>query len=284
VYKAGEDIKKGQKLLSKGHVIRAQDVALLANVQTISIPVYKKPIIAIIPTGTELTDDFDEYGKNAFKKINTNGPFIAFIAKEMGAIPNNFQITEDNLDLLKERLKVAVEDSDIVITIGGSSMGKYDLVAESINCIGKPGIIAHGIRLDRGRVTGLGVVDTKPIIMLPGPIQGALNAFIAFVRPLIRSFLGLPQKSNMSFYATITEDWIARNKFIDFKKIVYVRVTRGVDSLVATPYIGETQSISLLNKSNGYIEVSEETNKIKCGQKVLVNLLPGFSFMNDCMF
>jgi molybdopterin molybdotransferase len=283
VYEAGSDIKRGEKVLSEGHVLRAQDTALLANLKFMNIPVFQKPIVAIIPTGSELTDNICEFKNNNFKKIiNTNGPFISFITGEIGAIPNSFPVTEDNLDELKAKLKLALDESDIVVTIGGSSMGKHDLVAESINSIEKSGIIVHGVRLDRGRVSGLGVINEKPIVMLPGPIQGALNAFIAFVRPLVRSFQGLPQISNLSIFATITDNWIARKKFINFKKIIYVKVySNSNNNLVATPYIGETQSISLLTKCNGYIEVSEETVEIKSGEKVLVNLLPGFSFIKD---
>lgn len=285
VYEAGSDIKRGRKVLSKGQILRAQDMTLLANLKFMSVPVFQKPKVAIITTGSELTDNLSEYKNNNFKKIiNTNGPFISLITGEIGAIPYSFPVTEDNLDLLKTKLKLALEESDIVVTIGGSSIGKHDLVAESINSIGKPGLIVHGVRLDRGRVSGLGVINEKPIVMLPGPIQGALNAFIAFARPLIRSFQGLTQKSNLSVIATITDNWIARKKFINFKKIVYVKVHTHDNNLVAIPYIGETQSISLLTKCNGYIEVSEETVEIKTGEKVLVNLLPGFSFIKDRLF
>ncbi|MGN6709346.1 MAG: molybdopterin molybdotransferase MoeA [Candidatus Nitrosocosmicus sp.] len=285
VYESGSDIKRGSEVLSKGQILRVQDMTLLANLKLMSVPVFQKPKVAIIPTGSELTDNLTEYKNNSFKKIiNTNGPLISFITGEIGAIPYSFPVIEDNLDLLKTKLKLAFEESDIVVTIGGSSIGKHDLVAESVNSIGKPGLIIHGVRLDRGRVSGLGVINEKPVVMLPGPIQGALNAFIAFVRPMIRSFQGLPQKSNLSVIATISDDWTARKRFINFKKIVYVKVCTHKNNLIAIPYVGETQSISLLTKCNGYIEVPEETIEIKTGEKVLVNLLPGFSFIKDRLF
>ncbi|MGN6348469.1 MAG: molybdopterin molybdotransferase MoeA [Candidatus Nitrosocosmicus sp.] len=285
VYESGSDIKRGSEVLSKGQILRVQDMTLLANLKLMSVPVFQKPKVAIIPTGSELTDNLTEYKNNSFKKIiNTNGPLISFITGEIGAIPYSFPVIEDNLDLLKTKLKLAFEESDIVVTIGGSSIGKHDLVAESVNSIRKPGLIIHGVRLDRGRVSGLGVINEKPVVMLPGPIQGALNAFIAFARPMIRSFQGLPQKSNLSVIATISDDWTGRKRFINFKKIVYVKVCTHKNNLIAIPYVGETQSISLLTKCNGYIEVPEETTEIKTGEKVLVNLLPGFSFIKDRLF
>ncbi|MGN6822110.1 MAG: molybdopterin molybdotransferase MoeA, partial [Candidatus Nitrosocosmicus sp.] len=285
VYQAGSDIKRGTKVLSKGQILRAQDMTLLANLKFISVPVFQKPKVAIIPTGSELTDNLNEYKNNNFKKIiNTNGPLISFITGEIGAIPYSFPVTEDNVDSLRTKLKLALEESDIVVTIGGTSIGKHDLVAESINSIGKPGVVVHGVRLDRGRVSGLGVINEKPVVMLPGPIQGTLNAFIVFARPLIRSFQGLPQKSNLSVIAIISDNWTARKKFINFKKIVYVKVYTHNNNLVVIPYIGETESISLLTKCNGYIEVPEDTMEIKAGEKVLVNLLPGFSFIKDRLF
>jgi molybdopterin biosynthesis enzyme len=127
----------------------------------------------------------------------------------------------------------------------------------------------------------LAVIDKKPIILLPGPIQGALNAFIAFVRPLVRVFSGLDEKSDLAVLATITEKWSARKKFHNFTKIVYVKVLEKGGGYLATPLAGETQSISLLVKSNGYIVIDEEVTNIDAGQKVKVNLLPGFSYTKD---
>jgi molybdopterin molybdotransferase len=285
VYNAGADIKKGEKVLAKGQIIRVQDMAFLAHLKFNMVPVFRKPIVAIIPTGTELTDNIEENKFNKIQKvINTNSPIISAIIDEIGGLPIDYGVAPDKLDILKKKMESALEKSDIVVTIGGSSVGKKDIVETTINSIGLPGVIVHGVKLDRGRVSGLAVIDKKPIIILPGPIQGTLNAFIVFVRPLIRLFSGLAQKKDLTILATITENWNARKKFINFTKIVYVKVCREDKGFIATPQIGETQSISLLYKSNGYLVIPEEVTHIKAGEKIEVSLMPGFSFIKDSFF
>jgi molybdopterin molybdotransferase len=285
VYNAGADIKKGEKVLAKGQIIRVQDTAFLAHLKFNMVPVFRKPIVAIIPTGTELTDNIEENKINKIQKvINTNSPIISAIIDEIGGLPIDYGVVPDKSDILKKKIESALEKSDIVVTIGGSSIGKKDIVETTINSIGLPGVIVHGVKLDRGRVSGLAVINKKPIIILPGPIQGALNAFIVFARPLIRRFSGLAQKKDFTILATITENWDARKKFINFTKIVYVKVCREDKGFIATPQIGETQSISLLYKSNGYLVIPEEVTHIKAGEKIEVSLMPGFSFIKDSFF
>ncbi len=282
VYHAGSDIREGEKVLHKGQVLRSQEMALLAFLNISMVPIFRKPIIAIIPTGTELTDDVEENKKGKTQKIiNTNGPILSCIIEETGGTPLNFAVTPDKMDILEYNIKIALIKSDIVITLGGTSVGEHDIVETTINSFGNPGVLVHGVKLDRGRVSGLGVINGKPIFMLPGPIQGALNAFIVFVRPLVRMFSGLSQKSDVKIVATITENWQARKKFFNFTKIVYVNVFRNEDSFLAKPMTGETQSLSLLTKSNGYVIIPERVTSINAGEKVEVNLLPGFSYIGD---
>jgi molybdenum cofactor synthesis domain-containing protein len=284
VYSTGSDIRLGKKVLFRGQILRSQEMALLAYLRISSVPIFSKPRVAVIPTGTELTDDIEENKKNKIQKvINTNGPIFTCIIEEIGGIPLNFAVTPDIMSILEKNIKIALKNSDIIITLGGSSVGEHDIVVTTINSFGTPGVLVHGIKLDRGRVAGVGAINRKPIIILPGPIQGALNAFIVFVRPLIRIFSGRSPKSDSKIVATITDNWQARKKFLKFTKILYVHLSRNGDKFLAEPVIGETQSLSLLIKSNGYVIVPEEVVNIDAGQNIEVNLLPGFSYIKDSM-
>jgi molybdopterin molybdotransferase len=283
VYLAGTDVKKKERVLFKGQLLRAQDTGMLASLKFREVPVFRKPVVGIIPTGTELTDDLEENNdKNGGQKIlNTNGPMIASLIDEIGGIPLSYKATPDTHCILKSNIETALKDSDMILTIGGTSVGMQDIVETTINSFGEPGVLVHGVKLDRGRVSGLAVIDKKPLILLPGPVQGALNAFIVFVRPLVGVFSGRAGKSDLTVLAAITENWYARKKFTDFTKIVYVRVSKQRGEFVATPLAGETQSMSLLVKSNGYTVVPEEVTNIKAGNKIEVSLLPGFSYIKD---
>ncbi len=281
IFKKGSDIKKGETILKRGQLIRIQDASYLANLNYYIIPVYRKPIVAIIPTGTELTDNIEEISdQNSFKILNTNSPFIAKVIGEMGGISKDYGVTPDDQDILKQKIELAISESDIIITIGGSSVGKQDIVESTINLLGTPGVITHGVKLDRGRVSGLGLINNKPIIILPGPIQGALSGFIVFVRPLIKIFSGLSQKNDFVIPAVITNDWNAREKFSTFTKIVYVKISKESSGFKASINIGETESISLFVRSNGFVILPEKKTSIKAGEIVDVNLISGFSYMN----
>ena len=274
-FKGGE-ISRKDLLLNARHVLRTQDLALVTILGIRKLRVYKKPRVAIIPTGSELTNDVDDAKRG--KILNTNSTVLSNLIAISGGIPLDLGITLDNIDKIKNKIKVGLSKSDIILTTGGSSVGVRDLVAESINDIGNPGILVHGIKLDRGRVTGLAALRSKPVIVLPGPIQGAVNAFIVFAQPLIRFMLGLHPYTKPYISAKITKGWNARKKFQDFTKIVYVKMSQTeLGEFHAMPMIGETTDITVLTKSNGFILVPERMTMLKKGQQVKINIIPGLS-------
>jgi molybdopterin molybdotransferase len=278
---AGKDITKDKLMFRKGHLLRIQDISLLNSMRVKKLNVYKKPKVAIIPTGSELTNDINEvaYGKI----LNTNGQIISTLIEASGGIPVDLGITSDNVKMIKSKINNALSQNNIVLTIGGSSVGHKDLIAETINSMGKPGILAHGIKLDRGRVTKIAALKSKPIIILPGPIQGAINAFIVLALPLIRSLIGLSHNNYVFINAQITDNWKARKKFQNFVKILYVRLSysKTNNSIKAEPITGETSNMTVMTRANGYVLVSEKITKIEKENNVQVNLLPGFSFASS---
>jgi molybdenum cofactor synthesis domain-containing protein len=273
----GSEIACKDLLLTKRHILRAQDLALIAMLGIRKLKIFKKPKVAIIPTGNELTEDIADIKRG--KILNTNSKVISNLIEKLGGTPLDLGITPDNIHKIKNKIRLALSQSDIILTTGGSSVGLRDLVAESINYIGKPGILVHGIKLDRGRVTGLAALHRRPVIILPGPLQGAVNAFIVFAQPLIRFMLGLYPFNKPFISAKLTEDWNARRKFQDFTKIIYVKLTLSESGeFHAKPITGETTDITVLTGSNGFILVPERSTMLKRGQKVKINIFPGLSF------
>jgi molybdenum cofactor synthesis domain-containing protein len=276
----GSEIARKDLLLNKRHVLRAQDLALISMLGIRKLKIFKKPRVAIIPTGDELTEEITDIKRG--KILNTNSRVISNLIETSGGTPLNLGITPDNIHKIKNKIRLALSKSDIILTTGGSSVGLRDLVAESINDIGKPGILVHGVKLDRGRVTGLAALRSRPVIILPGPIQGAVNTLIVFARPLIRFMLGLQPFNNPFISAKLTEDWNARKKFRTFTKIVYVKMSRAPSGEInAKPITGETTDITVLTGTNGYVLVSERLTMLKRGQQVKINMLPGLSFSSD---
>jgi molybdenum cofactor synthesis domain-containing protein len=273
----GSEIARKDLLLNKRHVLRAQDLALISMLGIRKIKVFKKPRVAIIPTGNELTEEITDIKLG--KILNTNSRVISNLIETSGGIPLDLGITPDNISKIKNKIRLALSKSDIILTTGGSSVGLRDLVAESINDIGKPGILVHGVKLDRGRVTGLAALRSRPVIILPGPIQGAVNAFIVFAQPLIRLILGLQPFNKPFISAKLTQDWNTRRKFQNFTKIVYVKMSRSASGdFYVKPITGETTDITVLTGTNGFILVPERLTTLKEGQQVKINIFPGLSF------
>jgi len=273
----GSEIARKDMLLRKRHILRAQDLALISMLGIRKLKIFKKPRVAIIPTGNELTEDITDLKRG--KILNTNSRVISNLIEISGGTPLDLGITPDNIHKIQNKIRFALSESDIILTTGGSSVGLRDLVAESINDIGKPGILVHGVKLDRGRVTGLAALRRRPVIILPGPIQGAVNAFIVFALPLIRLMLGLQPFNKPFISAKLTENWNARKKFHNFTKIVYVKMWRlESGEFHAKPITGETTDITVLTGTNGFILVPERLTMLKRGQKVKINIFPGLSF------
>ena len=278
---SGENILRNSLLFNQGKILRGQDVALLSLVGINKTHVYQKPKVAIIPTGDELTDNLKEvkYGKI----LDTNGHFISKLVLEAGGSAIDLGISPDDISRIKKKITSALDKADLILTIAGSSVGKYDFVKRSINSLGKPGVLAHGVKLDRGRVTGIGTLRGKPIIMLPGPIQGAINAFITFTRPLLEYLLGLPESDGLVIKGTLMEKWQARKRFRDFTKIVYVFAWKTKAGIIrAFPIIGDTADLTVLTRANGYLVLPENKTAIAAGEKVQIHILPGLSYPSGC--
>ena len=281
VHQRGHDIKKGQEVMKRGRILRPQDIGLLELLHVTKVKVFKRPRVAIISTGSELTNEA-RYVK-AGKVLDTNSGIISKLVEELGGLSFRMGITPDDIPKIRNKIESAMAQSmDLVLTLGGSSVGTYDLVETAINSMGKPTILFHGVKLDRGRVTGVAVIKGKPIIIMPGPIQGAVNAFIVFAYPIIKLLSGHIKGKPLRVDARMVQEWNARKRFPNFMKIIYVRLRiKKNGEYVADTIVGETESLTTLTKSNGYVLVDERTTHIKAGSKVKVNLLPGLSYVND---
>jgi molybdopterin biosynthesis enzyme len=154
-------------------------------------------------------------------------------------------------------------DSDIVVTIGGTSVGVKDFVPDAVNALGKPGVVVQGVSLRPGAVSGFGIVGGKPVIMLPGHIGSCIAGFYLFVAPLIRYYLGyegdgmLPKLS-----AKLTETLETGPQF----RFQLTHLKKVEDKLLAEQVEGGSSALTTIVKSNGYIIVPPHTTLSKGSQ------------------
>jgi molybdopterin biosynthesis enzyme len=188
-------------------------------------------------------------------------------------------IVTDEVDRIATRVEHALEVSDLLLTLGGTSLGEKDLVEQALRRVSRSSRIIHGIMMDRGRVAGIAEVRGKPLVMLPGPVQAATNAFLLLGIPLIYRLAGRNESALPVLTARLREGWTARRKFANFTKVLYVRLARKGGEFVAQPLVRETESMTILTDSDGFVVVPEQTVELRAGARVSVRLLPGFSYV-----
>ncbi|NIP67344.1 hypothetical protein GWN63_06525 [Candidatus Bathyarchaeota archaeon] len=281
VVRRGSDIEKGQPILSRGHRLRAQDLTMLATLGVETVEVVKRPRVAIICVGDELTDQPRETRPG--KIFNSLRHMTSTMIQECGGMPVYLGIVPDNVVKIQERLKEGLSRADMLLLVGGTSMGKKDVTPEAINSVGEPGVIVHGIKRKPGRVSGFAVVRDKPVVLLPGLCQSTVIGFYTFAFPLILVIGGLSlTDSQLTLKAKITKP-ISFETFIPFEHVTFVNVKRTKQGYLADPLFGESNSIGALVNANAFIITPPKKATVNAGEEVEVNLLPGFFSLKDIL-
>ncbi|MEM4311063.1 MAG: molybdopterin molybdotransferase MoeA [Nitrososphaerales archaeon] len=268
----GSDFKKGSLILEKGSFIKAQHIGMLMNFGIKRIKVFRRPKIAIMPVGSELSDNLEDFEKG--KIIDSHSWIIAKLIEENGGEAIHMGIVEDDLNNIHKKLKEGLK-YDMIMTIGGSSLGEKDLVHKAINSIGKPGVLVHGLKLQPGRVAGFGVVDGKPIFILPGLIQSTINSFIFLAYPCLQYYFNREPKSySIRVKAQLEED-LKFKRYRDFKKVSWVKLNYREGNYYAKPIFGMSPMTHVIGRADGYVLIEAYIEEVKRGEEVFVNLIDG---------
>ena len=173
-----EDIKKGEKILSKNTFIRYQELGLIASAGYDKVKVYKKPQVKIIITGNELvepTKDEIDMGKI----INSNQFTIKAMVDESGGEASIIH-AGDTFDEVRQAILESLKEADVIITTGGTAISKGDVVLDVVGDIGE--ILFHGVSIRPGKPIGAGIVEGKMIFTLSGQPVAAMSQFDIFAR------------------------------------------------------------------------------------------------------
>lgn len=269
VSKKGEDVKKGEKIISGGARLTPYHLALLAALGHREVKVAEKPCIGILATGNELVEAGDEPSESQI--FESNRVMLSALCRELGAEPVDFGIAKDDLAEITEKLKAALQKCDAVITTGGTSVGGFDLVPEAVNSLGKPGVITHGVAMRPAMPTALAAVEGKPVLILSGNPVAAAIGFEVFGRPLICKLLGIAQTEQRAAVNAVMSRRVATA--LGRKTFVRVRVTRKNGAYIAEPISTRgSGAISTMTRSNGFVIVPENREGIAEGENVLVYL------------
>jgi molybdopterin molybdotransferase len=184
----GEDIKKGDKVLEKGILIKPQHIAVMASVGYTEVLLAKQPKVGIVSTGDELVEPALIPAPSQIR--NSNGHQLVAQIKRAGALPNYIGIAEDSEEVTYNTITKALKENDIVLLTGGVSMGDFDFVPD---IMAKAGIDIkfQSIAVQPGKPTLFGTFENdKYIFGLPGNPVSSYTQFELLVRPLILKLMG----------------------------------------------------------------------------------------------
>jgi len=273
VYPRGRDVKRGERVLPSGRVLRGTDQVLLGSLHLDRVGVYRRPRVALLPTGSELSEEVRR--PEPGKVTETHTFLLSRLVEGAGGVPVLLPIARDDSAEIARSVRAGLRVAEMVLTLAGSSVSETDLVEQAVG--GPADAVVHGVKVHRGRVMGFALARGKAVIILPGPIQGAVNAFAVFAYPLIGAHLGRGFGPPPSVPAVLGGDWEAGRRNRDFAKVVYVKLDASGDELVAEASSGETENVAFLTRNDGYLLLGESVVALKKGERVRVHLLPGLS-------
>lgn len=198
----GSTLRQGALLAEKDLPLRACDLAALAMGGIWEVPVYRRPRVAFIPTGSELIPIGEPLSRG--KNYDTNSLLAQHMLLEMGAEPVCLPIVKDSPAALREALFRALEASDVALINGGSSKGDEDFNTRLLQTEGT--LLCHGAAAVPGRPIGVALVRGKPVINIPGPAAAAFYCLDWCVRPVIARFLHSPVPQRQTVRGVLTED------------------------------------------------------------------------------
>ncbi len=263
----GEDIQAGYVLMKAGTAIRPQEMGAMAGIGVTVCSVFKKPRVSIISTGDEIVDPSRVPGPGQIRGINTYA--LAGLVEDTGGQAVQCGIIKDEFSQLEAVLRKAVQETDITVVSGGSSVGTRDHTSAVLNSLGKPGVLVHGVSVRPGKPTILGVIDGKPVLGLPGHPASALVLADIFLVPLIRAYtgLGFTSPERRVVRAVMGRSMASASGRVDYIRVV---IKESGGRLTAEPVLGKSGLITTMVKADGMVIVPMTKEGLEAGEEVEV--------------
>lgn len=257
---AGGDIRAGSVVVKAGRRLGPAEVGVLGSVGVTTVRAHPRATAAIVPTGDEIVEI--DAGIQAGQVRNSNAWALEAATRALGAEPRRLPITGDTVEALQAAMTKGSE-SDVIVTIGGVSMGDYDLVT---NVLGSEGRMDFWqINMRPGKPLAFGQVHGTPVIGLPGNPVSSMVCFALFVRPALLRLMGHRDLTHPRVQAVAGERFrSAQGK----RTFLRVQVSRRNGELVCTS-AGDQSSyrMSSLVAGNG-LAVLLEDQTIEPGEPV----------------
>ena len=262
---AGEDVKKGEVVITKGTLLNPAEIGMLASLGRAHIRVSRRPLVAVIPTGDEVQEIKSRLTKGQVRDSNSFA--LSALAVSRGAQVRRLGIVRDFKPALLRKIKQGLS-ADIVVLSGGVSVGDYDLVKDALIASGVK-MLLWKIRMQQGKPVFFGKKGKTLVFGLPGYPVSAMVTFSLFVRPVIETMLGLFGPSP-SFEAVLEKEIAKSGKRRNF---IRAKLCFKKGKVFVTPVIKQKSSmLKSMLLADCLIEIPEGTKILKPG--CLVKVIP----------
>jgi molybdopterin molybdotransferase len=268
VIQPDDDYKIGAVVIQSGHIIRPQDVGILAGLGIVKIPAFKRPQVAVISTGDEVIPidqkplpgqvrDINSYTLNAF-------------CQQAGAESIMLGLCTDDFDTLHQKVEKGLNMADTVWISGGSSVGTRDMTLKVLESFDDMELLVHGISISPGKPTIIARIGSKAVFGLPGHVASTMVVAEVFLAPFLARLSGKKNSSEQSLIEVDAE--LSRNIESASGRDDYIRVRldKKDNRIIAEPIFGKSGLISTLVEAHGLIKVDRNTEGLYKGQLVRV--------------
>jgi molybdopterin molybdotransferase len=258
VGRRGEDIVRGTTVLEAGRILRPQDLGVLSSIGQAEVPVVRRPRVRLVVTGNELLPSGCR--PHGFRIADANGPMLAALIERDGGVVDFPGLVPDDRDAILDALHT---EAEIVIVSGGSSVGVEDLAPTLVAEYGE--LAVHGIAMRPSSPTGLGRIDSRVIILLPGNPVSCLCGYDFFGGRAVRTLGG---RTKDWPYRSIRAKLIRKiNSQIGRLDYARVRVENGTVEPLA---IGGASMLSSTTRADGFVIIDEDSEGFATGSEVRV--------------
>lgn len=263
---AGSDIARGETLLRRGVRIGSREIGMLAAAGHGAVDVVRRPTVAVLSTGDELVPPGATL--KPAQVYDSNGVIVAAAVAEAGGVPVAFGAFPDDEARLEQAVRDALAACDMVVLSGGTSKGAGDLSHTIVSRLGE--IVVHGVALKPGKPLCLGVVQGKPIVVLPGFPTSAIFTFHSFVAPLIRARAGLPPEAAETVTARVP---VRIASELGRQEFVLVSLVDGEGGTVAFPIGKGSGAVTSFSQADGFLAIDALASALDAGSDAQVTLI-----------
>jgi len=264
---AGEDIRKGELVLSKGTILRPQEIGVLASLGRAKIRVIRRPRVAILATGDELVGIDEPLAPGKIR--NSNEYSNAALVRRYGGIPIRLGIARDDVEELRAKIREGLAQKvDLFLTSAGVSVGDYDVVKDVLGAEGE--IHFWQVCMKPGKPLAFGEIQGVPLLGLPGNPVSAMVSFEQFARPAILKMLGKTRLRKPTVEAILEED-VESSGRRNFKRAVITKRDGEYYASITGPQ--GSGILTSMVKANGLAIIPEGIRYMKAGERVTVQML-----------